>query len=59
MGDYWRDSTAFPSGLSSASSIIFSLGHPSASKKTWKSYLETLPSSSIGELGVDPMVSDL
>ena len=56
-----EDSTVFsPVDSSSASSIIFSgLGHPSASKKTWKSYLETLPSSSIGELGVDPMVSDL
>jgi len=44
----------------SASSVIFSgLGHPSAIEKTWKSYLETLPSSSIGEMGGDPMVSDL
>jgi len=45
---------------STASSVIFNgLGHPSATKKTWKSYLETLPTASIGELGADPLLSDL
>ena len=56
-----EDSSVFIAfNQSSASSVIFSgLGHPSATEKTWKSYLETLPSSSIGELGGDPAVSDL
>ena len=56
-----QDSTVFfPIDSGSASSIVFNgLGHPSASKKTWKSYIATLPSNSVGELGEDPMMSDL
>ena len=54
-----EDSTLFiPSSLGTASNISFTgLGHSSATKKTWKGYLETLPPNNIGELNDDPLLS--
>ena len=56
-----EDSSSFiPFDQNTASSVVFNgLGHPSATEKTWKSYLNTLPASSVGELGANPKLSDL
>ena len=56
-----EDSTVFtPLDSTTASGIPFGgLGHASASEATWRSYMSTLPSNSVGELGGIPAISDL
>ncbi|MBU36638.1 MAG: hypothetical protein CMG29_05460 [Candidatus Marinimicrobia bacterium] len=56
-----EDSTVLtPNDINSASNIPFvGLGHPSASAATWRSYMSTLPPSSVGELGGKPVLTDL
>ena len=56
-----EDSAVFTaSDMNSASNVPFAgLGHASASEGSWRSYLSTLPPSSVGDLGKEPVLSDL